>query len=83
MFRSHWINPEFNECSAGFGNFAAVFLFPILIYNFGLGVTGAALSTVISQYELTPCLFFLLHLFNIAMEITKLCLNISGTLSQF
>lgn len=37
----------------GFGNFAAVFLFPMLIYNFGLGVTGAALSTVISQYIVT------------------------------
>ncbi|KAL1315972.1 protein DETOXIFICATION 45, chloroplastic-like isoform X2 [Arachis hypogaea] len=34
----------------GFGNLAAVFLFPVLIYNFNMGVAGAALSTVISQY---------------------------------
>ncbi|MED6136506.1 Protein DETOXIFICATION 45, chloroplastic, variant 3 [Stylosanthes scabra] len=34
----------------GFGNLAAVVLFPVLIYNFHMGVTGAALSTVISQY---------------------------------
>ncbi|KAG4952763.1 hypothetical protein JHK87_038357 [Glycine soja] len=32
------------------GNFSAVFLFPLLMYYFRLGVTGAAISTVISQY---------------------------------
>jgi putative MATE family efflux protein len=34
----------------GIGNFSAIFLLPILMYYFGLGVTGAAISTVISQY---------------------------------
>ncbi|KAF7142684.1 hypothetical protein RHSIM_Rhsim05G0048500 [Rhododendron simsii] len=32
------------------GNFCAIFLFPILMYYFRFGVTGAAISTVISQY---------------------------------
>ncbi|XVE93988.1 hypothetical protein REPUB_Repub01dG0241600 [Reevesia pubescens] len=34
----------------GVGNFLAIFFFPILMYGFGMGVTGAALSTVLSQY---------------------------------
>ncbi|KAJ6682320.1 PROTEIN DETOXIFICATION [Salix koriyanagi] len=34
----------------GFGNFSAVLMFPLLMYYFGLGVTGAAISTVVSQY---------------------------------
>ncbi|KAL2493514.1 MATE efflux family protein 3 [Forsythia ovata] len=34
----------------GFGNFTAIFLFPLLIYYCQLGVSGAAISTVISQY---------------------------------
>ncbi|XP_062177307.1 protein DETOXIFICATION 45, chloroplastic-like [Alnus glutinosa] len=34
----------------GIGNLAAVFLFPLLMYTFRLGVTGAAISTVVSQY---------------------------------
>lgn len=34
----------------GVGNFVAIFLFPLLMYYFQLGVTGAAVSTVISQY---------------------------------
>ncbi|XP_030450655.2 protein DETOXIFICATION 45, chloroplastic [Syzygium oleosum] len=34
----------------GIGNLAAVFLFPVLMYGFRLGVVGAALSTVASQY---------------------------------
>nr|XP_016456545.1 PREDICTED: protein DETOXIFICATION 45, chloroplastic-like isoform X1 [Nicotiana tabacum] len=34
----------------GIGNFIAIFLFPLLMYHFGLGVSGAAISTVISQY---------------------------------
>ncbi|PSS12142.1 Protein DETOXIFICATION 45 like [Actinidia chinensis var. chinensis] len=37
----------------GVGNFSAIFLFPIFIYYFQLGVTGAAISTVISQYIVT------------------------------
>lgn len=36
----------------GLGNLAAVFFFPILMYGFGLGVTGAAISTIASQYVL-------------------------------
>uniref|UniRef100_A0A7N0T0M9 Protein DETOXIFICATION n=1 Tax=Kalanchoe fedtschenkoi TaxID=63787 RepID=A0A7N0T0M9_KALFE len=34
----------------GIGNFVAVFLFPLLMYYLELGITGAAMSTVISQY---------------------------------
>ncbi|CAL1372947.1 unnamed protein product [Linum trigynum] len=37
----------------GLGNLSAVFLFPLLMYQFKLGVTGAALSTVVSQYLVT------------------------------
>ncbi|KAI5684055.1 hypothetical protein M9H77_05283 [Catharanthus roseus] len=37
----------------GFGNLAAVFFFPLLMYICGLGVTGAAISTVASQYLVT------------------------------
>ncbi|CAK7355578.1 unnamed protein product [Dovyalis caffra] len=36
-----------------FGNFSAVFLFPLLMYYFGMGVTGAAISTIISQTALS------------------------------
>ncbi|EEF36584.1 DNA-damage-inducible protein f, putative [Ricinus communis] len=32
------------------GNLSAILLFPILMYSLKLGVTGAAISTVISQY---------------------------------
>ncbi|XWS33933.1 hypothetical protein CRYUN_Cryun22dG0125600 [Craigia yunnanensis] len=34
----------------GLGNLSAVFLFPLLMYYYGLGVTGAAVATVLSQY---------------------------------
>ncbi|KAK9265524.1 hypothetical protein L1049_001769 [Liquidambar formosana] len=34
----------------GLGNLSAVFLFPLLMYRFRLGVTGAAISTIVSQY---------------------------------
>ncbi|KAF3434844.1 hypothetical protein FNV43_RR21931 [Rhamnella rubrinervis] len=37
----------------GIGNLLAVFLFPLLMYSLGLGVTGAAISTDISQYIVT------------------------------
>lgn len=37
----------------GIGNFSAIFLFPILMYYFKLGVTGAAIATVTSQYMVT------------------------------
>ncbi|XP_071702734.1 protein DETOXIFICATION 45, chloroplastic-like [Rutidosis leptorrhynchoides] len=37
----------------GLGNLAAVFFFPILMYGFKLGVTGAAISTIASQYIVT------------------------------
>ncbi|XP_076914976.1 protein DETOXIFICATION 45, chloroplastic-like [Bidens hawaiensis] len=37
----------------GIGNCLAVFLFPLLMYYFKLGVSGAAISTVISQYIVT------------------------------
>ncbi|KAH6787904.1 MATE efflux family protein [Perilla frutescens var. hirtella] len=37
----------------GFGNFTAIFLFPLFMYFFRLGVNGAAISTVVSQYIVT------------------------------
>ncbi|PSS31549.1 Protein DETOXIFICATION 45 like [Actinidia chinensis var. chinensis] len=37
----------------GVGSFSAIFLFPMFIYYFQLGATGAAISTVISQYIVT------------------------------
>ncbi|KAG6778047.1 hypothetical protein POTOM_017892 [Populus tomentosa] len=37
----------------GLGNLSAIFLFPILMYYLKLGVTGAAISTVASQYLVT------------------------------
>lgn len=35
---------------AGFGNFTAILLFPLFMYYCRLGVYGAAISTVVSQY---------------------------------
>ncbi|XP_059654183.1 protein DETOXIFICATION 45, chloroplastic isoform X2 [Cornus florida] len=37
----------------GIGNFSAILLFPLLMYHFQLGVTGAAISSVLSQYIIT------------------------------
>lgn len=49
---------QFHRYSAGLGNFAAVVMFPILMNYCQLGVTGAAISTVISQYVLPLFKFF-------------------------
>lgn len=40
----------------GLGNLSAVALLPLLIYGFQLGITGAAISTVASQYIITVLL---------------------------
>ncbi|KAG2588377.1 hypothetical protein PVAP13_5NG221500 [Panicum virgatum] len=40
----------------GLGNLSAVVLLPLLIYGFQLGITGAAISTVASQYIITVLL---------------------------
>lgn len=45
----------------GLGNFSAVFMFPILMYYFKLGVTGAAISTVGSQYLVTLLMIWYLN----------------------
>nr|QBM79469.1 MATE39 [Rehmannia glutinosa] len=37
----------------GVGNFTAIFLFPLFMYYCQLGVCGAAISTVVSQYIVT------------------------------
>lgn len=37
----------------GLGNLLAVFLFPILMNHFRMGATGAAISTIVSQYLVT------------------------------
>ncbi|XP_020597104.1 protein DETOXIFICATION 45, chloroplastic-like [Phalaenopsis equestris] len=34
----------------GFGNISSIILLPLLAYSFGLGITGAAIATVASQY---------------------------------
>ncbi|KAJ7967086.1 Protein DETOXIFICATION [Quillaja saponaria] len=45
----------------GIGNLSAVFLFPLLMYYFQLGVTGAAISTVLSQYVVTFLMIWCLN----------------------
>lgn len=57
---------DVDDLFAGLGNLSAVFLFPLLMYYFRLGVTGAAISTVVSQYVLQLLDFFLLLLLFIA-----------------
>ncbi|KAM1483226.1 hypothetical protein TB2_034651 [Malus domestica] len=47
--------------SVGIGNSLAVFLLPLLIYYFRLGATGAAISTVISQYTVTFLMIWFLN----------------------
>lgn len=47
---------------AGFGNLTAVVLFPLLIYYFQLGVSGAAITTVISQYVPHLNIFKMFHI---------------------
>lgn len=42
----------------GLGNLSAVALLPLLIYGFKLGITGAAISTVVSQYIITVLLIW-------------------------
>ena len=53
---------DVDDLFAGLRNLSAVFLFPLLMYYFCLGVTGAAISTVVSQYVLQLLEFFLLLL---------------------
>lgn len=45
----------------GLGNLAALLLFPLFIYGCGLGVSGAAISTVISQYTVAFSLLYCLN----------------------
>ncbi|KAF8405524.1 hypothetical protein HHK36_010431 [Tetracentron sinense] len=45
----------------GAGNFAAIFLFSILMFYFRLGVTGAAIATVASQYIVTCLMIWYLN----------------------
>nr|XP_028951656.1 protein DETOXIFICATION 45, chloroplastic-like [Malus domestica] len=45
----------------GIGNSLAVFLLPLHIYYFRLGATGAAISTVISQYTVTFLMIWFLN----------------------
>ncbi|KAL4186517.1 hypothetical protein AMTRI_Chr09g14480 [Amborella trichopoda] len=44
----------------GVGNLSAAFLFPLLMYFCGLGITGAAIATVTSQYIITFLLLWFL-----------------------
>ncbi|XP_022989536.1 protein DETOXIFICATION 45, chloroplastic-like [Cucurbita maxima] len=45
----------------GIGNFLAVCLFPLLIYYFQLGATGAAISFVVSQYVIAFLMIWFLN----------------------
>ncbi|CAN0845422.1 Protein DETOXIFICATION 45, chloroplastic [Linum grandiflorum] len=45
----------------GLGNLSLVFLFPVLMYQQKLGVTGAALATVLSQYLVTLLMLWRLN----------------------
>ncbi|KAM7260858.1 hypothetical protein ACFE04_026333 [Oxalis oulophora] len=45
----------------GLGNLSAVFLLPLLMYYCRLGVTGAAISTVLSQYVVTFLMIWFLN----------------------
>ncbi|KAF2579496.1 hypothetical protein F2Q68_00005884 [Brassica cretica] len=45
----------------GIGNLLAVFLFPLFIYQFRMGVAGAAISSVISQYTVTIVMIMFLN----------------------
>ncbi|XP_015972828.1 protein DETOXIFICATION 45, chloroplastic [Arachis duranensis] len=45
----------------GIGNLSAVFLFPLLMYFFQLGIAGAAISTVLSQYIGTLLMIWFLN----------------------
>ncbi|PSS36583.1 Protein DETOXIFICATION 45 like [Actinidia chinensis var. chinensis] len=45
----------------GLGNLSAVLFFPILMYYFRLGVTGAAISTIASQYIVTILMIWYLN----------------------
>ncbi|CAK9148587.1 unnamed protein product [Ilex paraguariensis] len=64
----------------GLGNFAAVFLFPILMYVFGLGVTGAAISTVVSQYIVTFLMIWYLNKKTVLWQPNLKCLHFGGYL---
>lgn len=44
----------------GFGNLSSIILLPMLAYSFGLGITGAAIATVASQYITTFLLIWFL-----------------------
>ncbi|XP_062080790.1 protein DETOXIFICATION 45, chloroplastic-like [Humulus lupulus] len=46
---------------AGIRNLLAVILFPILMYSFQMGATGAAISTVVSQYVVTFLILWFLN----------------------
>ncbi|CAN1134742.1 Protein DETOXIFICATION 45, chloroplastic [Linum perenne] len=43
------------------GNLSAVFLFPLLMYRLNLGVAGAAIATVVSQYLVTLLMLWQLN----------------------
>ncbi|XP_062104739.1 protein DETOXIFICATION 45, chloroplastic-like [Humulus lupulus] len=45
----------------GIGNLLAVILFPILMYSFQMGATGAAISTIVSQYVVTFLMLWFLN----------------------
>ncbi|KAI0514025.1 hypothetical protein KFK09_010058 [Dendrobium nobile] len=44
----------------GFGNLSSIIFLPLLAYSFGLGITGAAIATVASQYITTFLLIWFL-----------------------
>ncbi|KAJ0076605.1 hypothetical protein Patl1_35704 [Pistacia atlantica] len=59
-----FLNEEFEKLTvpyAGLGNLLAVFLFPIFINYCQMGITGAAISTVMSQYIVAAAMIWYLN----------------------
>jgi hypothetical protein len=50
-----------NAESSGLGNISAVLLLPFLVYSLNLGLNGAALATIASQYVLHLNIFKQFH----------------------
>ncbi|KAL4572806.1 hypothetical protein LXL04_019592 [Taraxacum kok-saghyz] len=62
----------------GIGNTLAVFLFPILMYYFKLGVTGAAIATVTSQYMITFLMIWHLNKRAVLLPLRPGALQVGG-----
>ncbi|XP_068639442.1 protein DETOXIFICATION 45, chloroplastic [Aristolochia californica] len=66
----------------GVGNLSSVILLPILVYSFGLGITGAASATVASQYIMTSLLIWSLNKEAVLLPPRAECLQFGGYLKS-